>query len=101
MATDRIMGIDLGTTNSEVAAIENGLPVVMSDGDDRQIIPSVVGISPTGEILVGIEALNQYVASPEKTVRSIKREMGTKKRVIMAGQKYSPQEISAFILRKL
>ena len=101
MTTDRIVGIDLGTTNSEVAVIEDGLPVVMSDGDDRQILPSVVGVSPTGEILVGIEALNQYVVSPEKTVRSIKREMGTDKRVKMAGQKYSPQEISAFILRKL
>ncbi len=101
MATDKIMGMDLGTTNSEVAVIEDGLPVVISDGDDRQIIPSVVGVSPTGEILVGIEALNQYVVSPEKTVRSIKRDMGTKKRVKMAGQKYSPQEISAFILRKL
>ncbi len=101
MATDRIVGIDLGTTNSEVAVIEDGLPVVISDGDDRQITPSVVGVSPAGEILVGIEALNQYVVSPEKTVRSIKREMGTDKRVQMAGQKYSPQEISAFILRKL
>ena len=101
MATDTIVGIDLGTTNSEVAVIEDGHPVVMSDKDDRKIIPSIVGISPTGEVLVGVEARNQYIVSPERTVRSIKRQMGTKKRVKMAGQKYSPQEISAFILRKL
>jgi len=98
---DVIVGIDLGTTNSEVAIIENGRPVVMSDKDGRQIIPSVVGISPSGEILVGIEAKNQYIVAPERTVRSIKRKMGTKERVKMAGQRHSPQEISAFILRKL
>jgi molecular chaperone DnaK len=101
MMSDSIMGIDLGTTNSEVAIIENGQPAVISDADGLQIIPSVVGISPTGEVLVGIEARNQYIVAPERTVRSIKRKMGTKERVKMAGQKHSPQEISAFILRKL
>ena len=89
MATDTIVGIDLGTTNSEVAVIEDGRPVAMSDEDDRQIIPSIVGISSTGEVLVGMEARNQYIVSPERTVRSIKRKMGTKGRVKMAGQKYS------------
>ena len=98
---NRIVGIDLGTTNSEVAIIEDGQPVVIGDKDGRQIIPSVVGVSPTGEILTGIEARNQYVVAPERTVRSVKRKMGTKERIKMAGQRYSPQEISAFILRKL
>jgi len=101
MITDTIVGIDLGTTNSEIAFVEDGRPTVISDKDGRQIIPSVVGISPAGEMLVGIEARNQYVVVPERTVRSIKRKMGTKEKVKIAGQKYSPQEISAFILRKL
>ena len=74
---------------------------MIGDKDGRQIIPSVVGVSPTGEILTGIEARNQYVVAPERTVRSVKRKMGTKERIKMAGQRYSPQEISAFILRKL
>ena len=101
MTTDTIVGIDLGTTNSEVAVIESGKPVVISDENNHQILPSVVGISPDGEVLVGVEASNQYIVSPERTVRSIKRKMGTKERVKIAGQKYTPQEISAFILLQL
>ncbi len=101
MTTDTIIGIDLGTTNSEVAFLEDGRPIVMSDKDGSQILPSIVGMSPTGKVLVGVEASNQYVAAPERTVLSIKRKMGTKERVKMAGQKHTPQEISAFILRKL
>lgn len=99
--SDIIVGIDLGTTNSEVAAIENGRPTVLADKNGLQIIPSVVGVSPKGEIIVGIEARNQYIIAPERTVRSIKRKMGTAEKVIMDGKEYTPQEISAFILRKL
>jgi len=95
-----IVGIDLGTTNSGVAIVQNGAPQMLPNGEER-IIPSVVGYSPTGQWLVGTPARNQYVFSPENTVRSIKREMGTDKRVQLAGQPFSPQEISAFILREL
>ena len=98
---EKIVGIDLGTTNSEIAIIENGRPVVIADKSGSQILPSVVGISPKGELLVGVEARNQYAVSPDRTVRSIKRKMGTNERVNMAGEKYTPQEISAFILKKL
>ncbi len=96
-----IIGMDLGTTNSEVAVIENGKPIVIPDEEGERILPSVVGMSPSGELLVGTSAKNQYVAEPENTVRSIKRKMGTEERVALAGQEYTPQEISAFILRKL
>lgn len=99
--SETIVGIDLGTTNSEIAIIENGRPIVIPDRDGRQILPSVVGISPNGDLLVGVEARNQYVISPERTIRSIKRKMGTNERVEMAGKKYTPQEISAFILKRL
>jgi molecular chaperone DnaK len=95
-----IVGIDLGTTNSGVAIVQNGAPQMLPNGEER-IIPSVVGYSPAGQWLVGTPARNQYVFSPENTVRSIKREMGTDKRVQLAGQPFSPQEISAFILREL
>jgi len=69
--SESILGIDLGTTNSEVAVIEDGKPIIIGDNEGRQIIPSVVGLSDSGEILVGVEARNQYIVSPEKTVRSI------------------------------
>jgi len=95
-----IVGIDLGTTNSGVAIVRDGAPQMLPNGEER-IIPSVVGYSSTGQWLVGTPARNQYVFSPENTVRSIKREMGTDKRVQLAGQQFSPQEISAFILREL
>ena len=95
-----IIGIDLGTTNSGAAIVRNGAPQMLPKGKER-IIPSVVGYSPTGQWLVGTPARNQYIVSPENTVRSIKREMGTEKRVELAGQQFSPQEISAFILREL
>lgn len=95
-----VVGIDLGTTNSGVATVRNGAPYMLPNGEER-IIPSVVGYSPTGQWLVGTPARNQYVFSPENTVRSIKREMGTEKRVQLGGQQFTPQEISAFILREL
>jgi len=99
--SDIVVGIDLGTTNSEVAIIENGRPTVLADKNGLQIIPSVVGVSPKGEIIVGIEAKNQYTIAPERTIRSIKRKMGIAENIVMNGKEYTPQEISAFILRKL
>src|ERR671923_1918616 len=97
---DIIIGIDLGTTNSEVAALVNGqVQVLASDGE--QIMPSVVGLSPEGRLLVGTPARNQYVLYPERTVRSIKRLMGSEQRVALGEQTYTPPEISAMILRAL
>ena len=97
---DNIIGIDLGTTNSEVAALVHGqVQVLASDGE--QIMPSVVGLSPDGRLLVGTPARNQYVLYPERTVRSIKRLMGSDQRVAMGEQMYTPPEISALILRAL
>ncbi|MGB0385346.1 MAG: Hsp70 family protein [Ardenticatenaceae bacterium] len=98
--SNKIIGIDLGTTNSAVAIIEDGQPKLIRISGDR-IIPSVVGISPQGELLVGRPAHNQWVAAPDKTIRSIKRKMGTQETVQMAGKEYTPQEISAFILRHI
>jgi molecular chaperone DnaK len=96
----RTVGIDLGTTNSLVAVVESGTPNVLSRGDEC-LVPSVVGLSDEGEIIVGQLALNQYVLAPERTVRSIKRKMGTDERVKLGDREYSPEEISAFTLRHL
>jgi molecular chaperone DnaK len=95
-----IVGIDLGTTNSEVAAlVGDKMQVLAADGE--QIMPSVVGLSPEGAVLVGTPARNQYVVYPERTVKSIKRLMGSDQRVTLGEQLYSPPEISAIILRAL
>ncbi|MFL5252693.1 MAG: Hsp70 family protein [Rhodopila sp.] len=99
--TDEIVGIDLGTTNSEIAIYRNGRPDVLADEQGRIILPSVVGLSETGELLVGEEARNQAVLYPERTVRSIKRRMGSDARVHLGEREYSPQEISAIILSRL
>ncbi len=96
----RTVGIDLGTTNSLVAVVENGRPQVLSRGDER-LVPSVVGLSDDGRIIVGQAALNQFVLAPERTVRSIKRKMGTDERVALGDREYAPEEISAFILSHL
>ena len=95
-----ILGIDLGTTNSEVAVIRNGKAEVLFE-DGEAILPSVVGLDAEGRLLVGAVARNQWVLAPERTVRSIKRRMGTAETVRLGDQQYTPQEISAFILRKL
>ncbi len=95
-----IIGIDLGTTNSAVAIVQDGTPRILVKGDDR-IIPSIVGLTDQGELLVGRPAWNQYVYAPERTVRSIKRKMGTAERVTLGDRSYTPQEISAMILREL
>jgi molecular chaperone DnaK len=100
MNTDLIIGIDLGTTNSEVAVIRDGRPVVLEEDGDP-ILPSVVGLNAQGQLLVGKAARNQYVLAPERTVRSIKRKMGQEVTVSLGNQKYSPQEISAIILKTL
>ncbi len=95
-----IIGIDLGTTNSEVAIIENGQVVVIAD-NNKKILPSFVGIDDQGDILVGESARNQYLVYPERTVKSIKRLMGQDIQVDLAGHAYAPQEISAIILKRL
>jgi molecular chaperone DnaK (HSP70) len=95
-----IIGIDLGTTNSEVAVIKDSHPVLIKNRD-TVILPSFVGIDQDGNLLVGEEARNQYAVYPERTIKSVKRLMGTDKPVEMAGKQYSPQEISAIILRTL
>ena len=97
---ETIIGIDLGTTNSEVAIIRDGQPVVLEEDGDP-ILPSVVGLDTEGRLLVGKPARNQYALAPERTIRSIKRKMGQETTVTLGDQKYSPQEISAIILRTL
>jgi molecular chaperone DnaK len=98
----RAVGIDLGTTNSVVAALEGGEPTVIPNAEGSRITPSVVGYSPTGEILVGEVAKRQAITNPDRTVRSIKRHMGQKDWSIeVDGKKWTPQEVSAQILAKL
>ena len=96
-----ILGIDLGTTNSEVAVVRDGRVEVVPVAGAERILPSVVGIADDGALLVGQTAKNQYVLRPDRTVRSIKRRMGETVRVTMGEKEYSPQEISAMILRRL
>lgn len=98
---DIIIGIDLGTTNSEVAILEQGKATVLADREGRRILPSFVGIGQGGEILVGEPARNQYKLYPERTVKSIKRHMGEDMHVVLADQSFTPQEISALILGRL
>ncbi len=99
--TEEIVGIDLGTTNSEIALYRNGRPEILADEQGRKILPSVVGLTEAGELLVGEEAGNQWLLYPDRTVRSIKRRMGQAATVHMAGREYTPQEISAIILKRL
>ena len=97
---DTIIGIDLGTTNSEVAIIRDGQPVVLEDDGDP-ILPSVVGLGPDGKLLVGRAARNQWALAPDRTVKSVKRLMGQDVKVRLGEQEFSPQEVSAMILRSL
>ena len=97
----KIIGIDLGTTNSCVAVMEGGQPTVIATTEGARTTPSVVAFTKTGERLVGEPAKRQAVTNAEKTISSIKREMGTDYRVTIDEKKYSPQEISAMILQKL
>jgi molecular chaperone DnaK len=98
---DRIVGIDLGTTNSEIAYIQDGQPVVIPDENGDSLLPSVVGLSDDGRLLVGHAARNQWRLAPERTIKSIKRRMGEDITVELGDHVYTPQEISAIILRTL
>ena len=97
----KTIGIDLGTTNSCVAVIEGGEPVVIPNAEGARTTPSVVAFSKTGERMVGQVAKRQAITNPDRTVSSIKREMGTNYKVTIDGNSYTPQEISAMILQKL
>ena len=101
ISAETIVGIDLGTTNSEIAVVRDGQVEVIPVAGTMRILPSVAGIGDDGALLVGAAARNQYAAHPERTVRSIKRRMGESTRVTMAGKDYAPQEISAMILHRL
>ena len=96
-----IIGIDLGTTNSEVAVVRDGRVEVIAISEGVRILPSMVGLADDGSLLVGEAARNQYVLRPERTVRSIKRRMGETTRIALGDKDYSPPEISAMILRRL
>ncbi len=95
-----IVGIDLGTTNSEIAVIVDGQPKLLADGE-KKIIPSVVGLADDGAILVGEAARNQYALYPERTIKSVKRLMGKDESIVLGDHSYSPQEVSAMILKRL
>ena len=97
----KTIGIDLGTTNSCVAVIEGGEPVVIPNAEGARTTPSVVAFSKTGERMVGQVAKRQAITNPERTVSSIKREMGSNYKVTIDGKSYTPQEISAMVLQKL
>ena len=97
----KTIGIDLGTTNSCVAVIEGGEPVVIANAEGARTTPSVVAFSKTGERMVGQVAKRQAITNPDRTISSIKREMGTDHKVTVDGKSYTPQEISAMILQKL
>ena len=97
----KIIGIDLGTTNSCVAVMEGGEPVVIANAEGARTTPSVVGFTKTGERLVGQVAKRQAITNPENTISSIKRKMGTAEKVHAGGKDYTPEEISAMILSKL
>ena len=97
----RAVGIDLGTTNSVVSVLEGGDPVVVANSEGSRTTPSVVAFARNGEVLVGQPAKNQAVTNVDRTIRSVKREMGTDWSVEIDGKKYTPQEISARVLMKL
>jgi molecular chaperone DnaK (HSP70) len=99
-SSELIVGIDLGTTNSEIAAFVDGKVTILASGT-KDMLPSVVGLSPSGDLLVGEAARNQLVLYPERTVRSIKRKMGSSETVSLGDRQFTPPEISALILREL
>ncbi|GAA1390189.1 molecular chaperone DnaK [Luteococcus peritonei] len=97
----RAVGIDLGTTNSVVAVLEGGEPTVIANAEGARTTPSVVAFSPSGEVLVGEVAKRQAVTNVDRTIRSVKRHMGTDWKIGIDGKDYKPQQISAFVLQKL
>src|SRR6476660_8107921 len=96
----KAVGIDLGTTNSVVSVLEGGDPVVIPNAEGARTTPSVVAFSKTGEVLVGEVAKRQAITNPDRTVRSVKRHMGTDWKIDIDGKEYKSQEISAPILQK-
>ena len=101
MARNPVIGIDLGTTNSCVATIEGGEAVVIANTEGARTTPSVVAFAQDGERMVGVAAKRQAVTNPERTILSVKREMGTNWTKKIDDAEYTPQEISAFILQKM
>lgn len=101
MTLPKVIGIDLGTTNSVVAVVEGGEPAVITNPEGSRLTPSVVAFDKNGERLVGQAAKRQAALNPERTISSIKRKMGTRERITIDGKAYSPEEISAMILQKL
>src|SRR3989337_418986 len=97
----KAVGIDLGTTNSVVSVLEGGEPAVITNAEGARTTPSVVAVSKSGEVLVGEVAKRQAITNADRTIRSIKREMGTDHAAEIDGKKWTPQEISARILMKL
>src|SRR5437763_8998765 len=97
----KTVGIDLGTTNSVVAVMEGGEPTVIPNAEGSRLTPSVVGFTKSGERLVGSSAKRQAVINPERTIISVKREMGTNHKTKVDDKTYSPEEVSAMILQKL
>ena len=97
----KIIGIDLGTTNSCVSVMEGGEAVVIANVEGKRTTPSIVAFTKDGERLVGETAKRQAVTNPDRTIASIKRDMGSNRKVNIDGKSYTPQELSAFILQKL
>ena len=97
----KVIGIDLGTTNSAVAVMEGGEAVIVPNSEGNRTTPSIVAFTKDGERLVGETAKRQAITNPDRTITSIKREMGTEYKVNIDGKDYSPEEISAMILQKL
>lgn len=97
----KVIGIDLGTTNSAVAVMEGGESVIVPNSEGNRTTPSIVAFTKDGERLVGETAKRQAITNPDRTITSIKREMGTEYKVNIDGKDYSPEEISAMILQKL
>src|SRR5207253_8183127 len=97
----RAVGIDLGTTNSVVSVLEGGEPTVIANAEGSRTTPSIVAFARNGEVLVGEVAKRQAVTNPDRTIRSVKREMGTNWSIDIDGKQFTPQQISAFVLQKL
>src|SRR5881227_891284 len=97
----RAVGIDLGTTNSVVTVLEGGEPNVIANAEGSRTTPSVVAFAKNGEVLVGEVAKRQAVTNPDRTIRSVKRHMGTDWKIDIDGKDFTPQQISAFVLQKL
>ncbi|MBS2039726.1 Hsp70 family protein, partial [bacterium] len=101
MSSSKIVGIDLGTTNSLISIVEGGQPIAIPSAEGDYLFPSVVGFSRSGERLVGSVAKRQAISNPERTIISVKRHMGTDFRFTCDEKSHSPQEISAMILQKV